>query len=236
MTGLLERTLLSPSVQEIIEPHLQWRLESVSDRFRRFGMKGGSLATYQGLTILTRTSYVETLSNAPGSDRGVRAAVTIHLRGAGDLLTGLGNSPARFVEALVEDPAFAIEVQNAIPEEAPKPDLISRINWLNGHRGNSGDILQVILDAFNVGTEKTTDRSSVSLFLSDDNILDSGDEPIGSNHIGNLQAGGRHRTAISVPRMSPVDGRFLILITDKNNNIGESDEDNNLQWEKIRLP
>jgi len=236
MTGLLERTLLPSNLQEIIESHLEWRLESGSDRFRRYAMKGGSLATRQGLTILTRTTYVETLSNAPGSDRGVRAAVTIHLRGAGDLLPDLQNSLANFAAALVEDPSFAIEVQNAIPEEVPKPDLISRINCFNGSRGNSEDLLQMKIDTFNVGTERSTNPSSLSLFLSDDNILDSGDQLIGIRPIGNLKAGGRHSTAISVPGMSPADGRFLILIIDKNNNIGESDEENNLQWERIRLP
>jgi hypothetical protein len=92
------------------------------------------------------------------------------------------------------------------------------------------------IDTFNVGTERSTNPSSLSLFLSDDNILDSGDQLIGIRPIGNLKAGGRHSTAISVPGMSPADGRFLILIIDKNNNIGESDEENNLQWERIRLP
>jgi Beta-lactamase enzyme family len=242
MTGLLEWTTLPPAVQEVVEPHLEWLLAPdgapvLADRFRRFGFKGGSLSTGQGrLTILTVTTYIETLADAPGSDRGVRAAVTIHLRGAGDILPDLTIPMRSFVGALVEDPGFALELQTRLPQEAPRPDLIARVSRFPVRSGLSEDRLSIKITTLNIGTTWTQHRSSVALFLSHDNTLDSGDELICRLPIGKLAPGGEQSDVCRVSGLPFMDDQFALLIIDPEDRVAETDEANNLQWERIQRP
>jgi hypothetical protein len=239
MTGLLERTILPPAVQEVVEPHLEWLLApdgapDLADRFRRFGFKGGSISTQQGLTILTWTTYIETLADAPGSDRGVRAAVTIHLRGAGDILPDLSIPLSTFIGALVEDPDFAREVQTRLPQEDPRPELIARVSGGPVSRGLLGDPLSLQITARNIGTAGTRHRSSVALFLSQDQTLDSGDALLCRLPLGTLAPGGEQRDVCRVSGVPSTDDQFVLLVIDPEDRVAETDEANNRQWERIQ--
>jgi hypothetical protein len=234
MTGLLERTALPGAVQQVVEPHLEWRLaaDGVPDlarRFRRYGAKGGDLWSV-GPVVLTRTTYLETIDDVPGTDRGTRAAVTIHLRGGTGLLPSLRLSA--FAHALVEDPAFVEEVRQRIPDEVPAPDLIGRIRRLTWTGLASGVSLTADLSALNLGTRPTTRRTSIALVMSDDKTLDAGDHVLCHLRVGRINPDGDDRLVCRARGLAMGFGlKTLFLVTDPDDVIDEGDESNNVHWQ-----
>jgi hypothetical protein len=88
----------------------------------------------------------------------------------------------------------------------------------------------------NIGTEQAGDHSSLTLYISDDNVLDSSDQFLGGVPIGDIGPGRNVGRAFGVPGLSSVDGRFVFLVVDPHGDAAESDEGNNTQWERVRLP
>jgi hypothetical protein len=234
MTGLLKRNLLSPNVQAVIEPHLEWRLTtSTGQGFSRYGAKGGSLATGLGDTVITWTAYVETQPGPPAqgnapANRGVQAVVTIQLRdgaNGSNALQALTTGVAHFGDALVLDPAFAATVLSRLPQDPPLPDLIARIIDV-GQDEPRGGLTQV--KVLNIGTASTGRPTSVSLYLSNTSHLAPGSTPAFTAHIPALAAGSDITFSANLPR-----GQFLITVVDPQNLIIESDKQNNVQYEKL---
>lgn len=165
-----------------------------------------------------------------------RVALGIHLRGAGDILPDLRVPAARFAEVLVENAGFALEVQSRIPEEVLLPDLIARVDRLTVSSGAFGERLTMQVTVRNIGTTQTENETAVAVFLSADNVLDRGDTWLGSLPVGTLGPGGEHSAVFRVSELSAINGRFVLLSVDPMDRVAESDEDNNLQWERMRLP
>jgi hypothetical protein len=240
MTGLLERNLLPPHVQAVVEPHLEWWLNAgAGQTFRRYGAKGGSLGTGLGpcsalpsgcLTVLTWTTYVETQQNAPGSSHGVQAVVTIQLR---DPVLGSNALPAlipgvqHFADALVLDPAFAATVRAELPNDPPLPDLIARITALGPDR--AGKFSPTRIEVLNIGTADTSRSTLLSLFFSTSSTPPPGAIPVDTAVIPPLRPGGSTSFTFNLNH----GGQFLISVVDPQNLIVESDKQNNVQYEKL---
>jgi hypothetical protein len=201
----LERNLLPPCAQAVIEPHLEWRLStSTGQNFRRYGSKGGSLGTGLGacaalpngcLTILTRTAYAETLQNAPGNNYGAQAVVTIQLRDpapGSNALQNLTTGVRYFLDALLEDPAFANAVRSRLPDDPPLPDLIARYTSLGPDTPRSPNTLEIL----KIGTAATNRWVSLELLRSPTPKISEG-QPVWSGAHPPLAAGASE--AIEVP-------------------------------------
>ena len=239
MAGLLDRQLVPSGVQAAIEKPLEWRLASTGDRFVRYGAKSGTLGTVGGLTVVNWTTYVEArppdTGNGMALERGVRAAVTLHLRGNGDYIpTEFAFIRASFAEALVEDAAFAQEVFERIPAEQPRPDLIARVANIQNKVIRRQNRMTVDLDVFNAGPAASSSPAYIAAFLSQDNQLDLSDQPIGLAVVPALQAGARdrRRLTINLGATGP-NGVYLITVVDPWNMVEESEEAGNVIWEKI---
>lgn len=109
MRGLLDRGLLEPDLQAVVEPRFEWALDALSlgDRFTRYGFKGGSFGPNN---ICNSHGYAET----PNGDRLSYAFYiqnSLHSCGA-----GLFDAPFR--RALAEDAAFRDLFRNDIAFDA----------------------------------------------------------------------------------------------------------------------
>ena len=104
MTALLQRDLLDPDVQAVVEPLMEWPLEveGISDRFSRFGAKGGS---FRPQNVCNMTAYLE---DATSGDQ-VAVALFIH---ESVHSCGAGLFPSAFIQAFAEDPDFRELVRN----------------------------------------------------------------------------------------------------------------------------
>jgi hypothetical protein len=236
MHRLLERNLVPTAVQRAIEHSLEWRLETTGDRFRRYGAKSGTLGTLAGLTVINWTTYVETKAPAPGRKRGVRAAVTLHLRGDGGALPlELAFIRPSLAEALVEDPAFAEEVRRRIPAEVSRPSLVARVEEIRAAAHHGRHRLRVRVEVSNVGTVKTASRSAVAFYLSPNSQVDGarllGRIPVKALEPGETDSG---HLKVELGSTSP-DGLFLITVVDPDNAVRKGDEAGHVQWERLRF-
>ncbi|HKA02108.1 MAG TPA: serine hydrolase, partial [Candidatus Solibacter sp.] len=216
MTGLLNRNLLHPAVQAVIEPHLEWRLATATGQtFRRYGAKGGSLATGQGYAVLTWTCYAETQQNAPGSNRGTEVVVSIQLKDpvlGSNALQALIPGVTHFADALALDPLFAAIVRTGLADDAPLPDLIARIDTLGPDipRGTPTHV-QVL----NIGTAPTQRPTTLSLYLSNTSTLTPGAAANFSATVPPLRPGQSITHTFQI-----TNGKFLITVVDPQNLIG----------------
>lgn len=221
MTGLLKRNLLPQHVQSVIEPHLEWWLSTPTGQgFRRYGAKGGSLGTAQGYAVLTWTSYVETT-------QGAEAVVTIHLRDSAygsNILQALGPGMAHFADALVEDPAFAASVRSQLPEDAPLPDLIPRVTYVESDFPK-GKPTQ--LKVLNIGTAATTRATTLAVYLAPTSQIPPNAAPSFTFLVPPLAPG--REVDFKITRDF---GQYIITVVDPQNLIVESDKQNNIQYEK----
>lgn len=228
MTGLLQRNLLPADLQKVIEPYLEWRVSTaIGQNFRRYGGKSGNLGTLEGGTILTWTGYVETRQNAPNSDHGTQAVVTIQLRdptNRSDALPPLISGVIHFADALVLDPAFAAMVVDRLPNDSPLPDLIARISDL-GFGSSDGPTR---IEVRNIGTAAPRSTSLLQVFQSKSRTLTSSELPVYSAQIPQLEPGGSRTLTVNLKH----DGRFVIVVIDPKNEIPESDNQNNVTYEQ----
>ena len=87
----------------------------------------------------------------------------------------------------------------------------------------------------NLGTGNAGDHT-ISLYLSDDNVLDSGDELVGEEEVGNLK-NGKHRMVMVQFELEDADEgqAYLIVKVDSEGDVSETNENNNTQPEKIKV-
>jgi hypothetical protein len=104
MTGLLARDLLPANEQTIVESHLEWPMdiEGNSDRFNRYGAKGGSFGPQN---ICNMTAYLEDATTGDQIAVALFVHESLHSCGAG-LFT------FDFIEALAEDADFRELLRN----------------------------------------------------------------------------------------------------------------------------
>jgi subtilase family serine protease len=72
--------------------------------------------------------------------------------------------------------------------------------------------------------------------LSEDNVLDSGDELVGEKEVGNLKNGKFRMTMVQFELEDAEPGQaYLIVKVDGDNDVSETNENNNTQPEKIKV-
>lgn len=228
MAGLLRRDLLPPGVQQIIEPFLEWRLSFPQySAFNRYGAKGGSLGTYDGLTILTGGSYAETRT-------GKQAVATIQLQGpSGNSLLDLGSlqlGVAHFVDALVQDPAFEAEVRQKLGplQDTKTASLVARITDLKAQQNS----LDMTVKITNIGTAVLGSPFAINLYLSNDHNPSS--QSADRHYMGPLNPGESTTVALHTSG-TPVDGKFAVLLLVPGNAMDAIHAQNNPQWERIHV-
>ncbi len=115
MTALLARELLTPNVQSVVEPHLEWFMAEpgFADLFTRYGGKGGSFGPQN---ICNWAGYAQGLG-------GDRVVVSVYVQNSLHACN-VGLFPTRFMQALALDPDFRDLVR-----DEPALDLIFKDNF-----------------------------------------------------------------------------------------------------------
>ena len=235
MEGLLNRSLLSPRAQAILESFLEFKLKAIPPNpllvnVVRYGGKDGSFAAYNGVTVRTRTIYVEMKD-------GTRVVFTVHLTGTPGSATDLGPTDGStgsldlavrdFAIALATNPVFALEVQTTLgPKQDPlKPSLIARII---GNTSNRSE-LHLKVEISNIGTAPTPKALDVALFSSGDGTTLGAEvdrKPFGILHAGqSVQVDLRSHSLGTTP--------FFVLDIDPDNAIPKEEKQNNPQFEAV---
>jgi hypothetical protein len=235
MTGIMEGGLLPAAVQSVVEPKLDWPLAYVPPRFRHWAMKDGALFGGGAYTILSSAAYVETLANAPGSNRGYRAAVTIQLRA--DNLNAIGNGLYLFTQALVEEPGFSEMVLARLRNDADLPDLTARVNTFSVTGPANSRTVDLRFDLFNLGTKAPNGPVTVSLYASDDRTIDNSDQLIGTVQVGAVNPQSALSGLIARTGVAGLNrARFAILAVDSAGAVPDLDRNNNTQYERFPIP
>ena len=96
--------------------------------------------------------------------------------------------------------------------------------------GGAGDVIDYTVLVNNIGTTAASGSYIIGAYLSTDNQLSSNDVQVGVINTGNTPVGTEPLTmgAITVPANQTPGNYFLILETDTNGNIAESNENNNI--------
>jgi hypothetical protein len=94
----------------------------------------------------------------------------------------------------------------------------------------------VFVDEANDG-DRNAKRHMISIYMSDDNILDDGDILIGNKDMHGLKAGNERHVHLeyNIPDGTPNGMIYLIVKVDSEDGINESDEGNNVITKQIRL-
>ncbi len=108
------------------------------------------------------------------------------------------------------------------------PDLT--LDNLNANSGAAGEISEYTVEVSNIGTANVSGSYVIGAYLSTDNQLDAGDTQVGVINTGNTPVGTEPLTtgSITVPSGQTPGNYFLILETDTNGNIAESNDNNNI--------
>jgi hypothetical protein len=261
MTDLLQRTLLDPTAGKLVEHSLEYRLDpgrfrdpKFRNRFRRHGAKSGSFRTNDGLTVLTWTGYFESQPRADGST--ARGAVSIHLR---DLPGGerprqagapanpdIGlELPLRFAEdVILNRNGLATAVASRLPDEAPRPELIARVERLEAHGDQSGSsrMLAMEVRVQNIGAAPTVTATRVALYLrrAAEGAFDPGAEPASQMFpVPPLDPG--ESMGVLFHGSVPPERDYAVVMLDPDDLVPESTEtgnntsDNNVQWERLHF-
>jgi hypothetical protein len=228
MLALLRRNLLPPATQAIVEKFLEYRLSLGNPLLApldRYGVKDGSLGSFNGTTVRTRTGYAEK------KDDHTQAAFTVHLAGVPGSATDLSNleTPiSNFLLAVDTDPVFAAEVKNRLNavKDATAPSLVARVV------GNKSNPAQDRLDVeiTNIGTAPTQGSLLMSLFISDDHTVKGAAADQGL--FGRLEPGQSARVVLQAK--GKFAGKFQVLVVDPDNRLPGGQKQNNPQFERIR--
>jgi beta-lactamase class A len=233
MLGLLNRSLLPARAQAIVESFLEFKLKQVPlnpllVNAVRYGSKDGSFAAYNGVTVRTRSIYVQMKD-------GTEVAFTVHLTGTPGTPTDLGptdSSPGSldlavrdFAIAVATDPAFAVEVQTKLGtvQDALAPSLVARIV---SNKSTRNDV-RLKVEISNIGTAPTIHPLQAALYFSNDGTTLGAE--VDHKPIEPLQPG----QSIEVELNSRSFGttKFFVLDIDPTNQIPAVQKQNNPQFE-----
>lgn len=228
LTGILERTLLPPAVQEIVERHFEWQLEipGAAAVLSRAGTKGGDLRPQN---VCNYVAYGEARAT------GERAVASVFLH---DVPVALNCSedvrPFELLEAILLEDGFKEELMSRLPEESPRPDLIARLTSLKRKSKRNGDLLKGKLQVRNIGPADAEGPFEVRLVASDDARVGRSDDTLETWVVPFLAADGRRTLRIKLKGLASQEGRFLFVRVDRKKEVDESNEDNNRPWEVLR--
>lgn len=222
--GILEGNLLPAPVQQVVRRHLEsWfdLFPTLKPAFTRYGIKGGSLATGQGLDVLTWAHYME-LSNR---QRYVAVVFLQALRGTTNAPTAADLNA--FAQQFALNPTFRNKVKNALPANDKKAELLTTITSVQ----RNGNNLTLSARIDNVSPNPTGRAFQVELRLgvnpSTFTLLKS----------ANVAALGAYKSAtVTLTGTAPSDptGRLAILFADSKNGVAEQDESNNINWSRVK--
>lgn len=225
--GLLLRDRLPAETQEIVERHLEQWLDvfpTLSPAFRRYGLKGGSLASAAGTDVLTWAHYMET-----GGGSGVVVVVFLY-----DMLEHADPPDAADVNAFAQqmalDPAFAGSVRDALESDDERPELVPSILALK-FRGGRKIVLKGRVD--NASPNRARGRITVRVYVSDDEEVDGADTLLGTKKI-RFPAGYKGKAFTVRGRVPGAAGKLLLLVVDPTEDYDEQDEANNAMWQRLR--
>lgn len=223
--GLLEGNLLPGPVQQVVQGKLEsWldRFPSLRSSFTRYGFKAGSLATSEGMDVLTWAHYME-LGN------GQRYVVVVFLQG----LRGTSSPPTLtdvndFAEQFALDSAFRDKVKSALPTKDARPELLVTITGVE----RQGNRLTVKARIANVSPNRARRPFRVEMRL-------SGPDPDTFTLLKSVQVRGLKAykgVEVTLTGTAPGDpgGRLAIVHADARNIVSEQDESNNVNWSRIR--
>jgi hypothetical protein len=219
MRGVLERTLLPPAVQTIVERHLEWRLSlpNFQAAFTRHGAKDGFLGPQD---VLNWTTYQQ--SRASG--QRLVASIFIRQLPAGAFTV---DDVAGFVEEILFNPSFATQVQTRIPAPIARAELVATKVGLTFSTSRTTAQVEI----HNAGTASSVANSDIRLVRSTDTVYAVGDPLISSSTLGILAPGAKKVITLQGTVGIPA-GQYALVAFDTNNRTPESDEGNNRNWER----
>jgi len=223
MKAVLEGKLFPRRMQEVVERHLEWWMDdpSISDRFARYGAKGGSLSPGGVLNWATLLDCRES---------GDRVAISIQMRRGLRLPPG---SARLFAEEVACNPGFADQVRSTLPADPELPEISLRVLEATAESGGNGKSFDVRIDVLNTSPFPAHSRSEVRLYASDDNLLDVGDVLLASASTPALVSYGRRQVRLTASEGAAPEAPFIIVVADATDEIAEGDEENNVIWERI---
>lgn len=225
LRGLLDRTLISPAAQEVVDRNYDraWleKFPTLAGAFTRYGFKSGSLATSKGLQVLTWGIYMETA-------RG-RYVVVVFLQ---DLL-GARKAPEAadvnlFAQRFALSATFRQTVREAFDEQPLPAELVPRLKKV---RLAGGRTVTVKASAEN-SSPVATGGFEVSLFLLDDADVGAA-SPVATRSVGPLGAYRAKAVNFKVKADEDVSGKLAVVVVDSGAAVDEQDEDNNVTWERL---
>jgi hypothetical protein len=236
MLGLLRRNLLTPGAQAVVEKYLEYDLTltstppllpgPLSTIMKRYGTKGGDFATVGGATILTKTTYEETLS-------GTEVVVSVQLNGTPGTATDLGSlsgplgsldsGVTYFPIAMATDPAFATLVHTSLGAAADPlaPSLIARV----AENTSTAQRVQLKVNITNIGSAPTRQSLTIGLFGTNNSAV-RGVEAT-QQSFPPLQPG----ATVQVDLSASIPNTYFVLVIDPNNVIPASQKQDNPQFE-----
>lgn len=224
--GLLEGNLLPAPAQQVVRKHLEsWfdLFPTLRPAFTRYGIKGGSLATGQGLDVLTWAHYME-LSNR---QRYVTIVFLQSLRETSNPPTAADLND--FAQQFALNGTFRSKVKKALASKDTRPELLTRITSVE----RQGNNLTLKARIENTSPNSITRPFQVELRLSNDgnpNIFTL----LKSAQIATLK--GNQGVDVTLTGTATTDprGRLAIVFVDTKNGVAEQDEGNNINWSRVR--
>jgi hypothetical protein len=225
LRGLLDRTLLSPAAQEVVERNFDqaWLdlFPSLTGAFSRYGLKGGNLATGAGNQVMTWAHYMETA--------GGRYVVIVFLQ---DMLStnnvpGAGDVNA-FAQQFALNATFRQAVRGAFEDEPLPPELVPRL--MKVQLGGSRTVT-VRAKAEN-SSPVPTGGFEIALYLLDDAEVGAA-TPVATKTVGPLRAYRSKSVTLGYTADQDVSGKLAVVVVDSNAAVEEQDEANNITWERL---
>jgi hypothetical protein len=224
MRGILDRSLLSPAEQQIVERNLEkpWfdDFPALANAFTRYGSKGGSLAASgAGLDVLTSSWYLEAAGN--------RYVVVVLLQ---DLMRS-DHPPAEidlaeFGQYFALAPAFRQRVRQLLAADDERPELVVEINNVKLKGGKLTVKVRIINTSPN-----PSDPVDVDLILSDGKKA-ANDVVLGTKEVARIKGYKAKRVTFTVDA-EDADGLLAVIHVDPDNTLDEQNKANNVNWQRI---
>lgn len=113
-------------------------------------------------------------------------------------------------------------------------DLVIKGEETENYRLTVGERFKAYCNVKNQGTSNSKE-SSLDLYFSTDKVLDNSDTYLGSENVGDLVAGrsSYEHEYVRIPTSAEEGVNYILYIADADNDMSETDEDNNVAYEKI---
>lgn len=222
MRGILEGNLFPPRMQEVVARHLEYflGLPAYAQLFSRYGAKGGSLGPNG---VLNWATFLESAAT------GDQVAVSMQVRFVNG---GIGTGVA-MAERLALDRDFAEAVRAMLPADPRLPELTAWTERIALDAPGKGKTIDVRADVLNASPFAVHAESEVHLYLSDDSTWDAGDLLLATARTPSIPAYGRRQVRLTSDASVGALPRFVLVVVDATGAVAESDEANNVVWERV---